>query len=183
MNEYHLSLSVTKPFRNLTRKRHALIACENDKGEFLLGIKTAYLPGISRLVGGGIDTNEDALRGAHRELTEELQINIHENELIALAEINAEVTDEKKQHYELTTYLYYANIQDREVRPSDDVEQIDYRTLEGLRELSEQYLHIQPQTYRMKENLIKFDWHDYGKLYGPIHRIAYEEIGRIKYKV
>lgn len=163
----------------MRRGRHALILLRDRNGRYILGHKSAYPEGISRMIGGGIDPEEDPHSGAARELAEELQIHTPVESLIPLAEIIAQIQGTENE-YTFITFVYLFELGDEVLTPSDDIQDIRSFSAEEMLTLIERY-HTLPDTLvsRNGDPATAFRWSDYGALYGEIHRIALEEAQRL----
>jgi len=156
------------------RKRHALILVRDQNGKFVLGSKNIYPQGIDRLVGGGIEPDEDPQEGAARELAEELGLELRPDELVPLAKVTAEIKAEiKHEARDITfvTYIYFFQVADQVLEPDDDLDGLAYLTEAELLSLIKAYQKL-PKTIDSKEG---FAWFDYGQLYSQIHQIALDE--------
>lgn len=176
--DLHFSFTHVPPV--LRRGRHALILLENEERKYILGAKHIYPQGIYRLVGGGLEINEDPHSGAVRELNEEFQLSYTQEQLQPLAEIVAEIVETGTgKQYTFVTYLYSAVCQMSDLHPSDD--------LDGMKEFSREEINaLVDRYYDLPDELIKlsgkygnqdewaFRWSDYGKFYGRVHEIAME---------
>jgi 8-oxo-dGTP pyrophosphatase MutT (NUDIX family) len=177
MKHYTLNISLSGPIGNIFRKRHVLIVLENAQGSILLGEKKHFYPeGIYRFIGGGVNEDESPMQAAVREIKEEINIEVIGPELNAFAEvvINAIISDET---YTLTTYMYHYKIKDGvQLNPSDDISGLKELDINQLPELVNKYENLSG-TYSAinNENVeYKHSWQDYGRMYAPIHQIAYE---------
>lgn len=168
MQDFSLNLRMNIVPTVAQRGRHALILLRNSAGNFILGTKNIYPPGISRMAGGGIEEGEEPNKAAPRELAEETGLNANENDLIHLATIVANITDAHEKLTLFTTYLYFYDCGNQAYTASDD--------LQGLVELSETQLEELIQLYfalpKLVDSQINAAWYDYGLLYGRIHQIA-----------
>lgn len=176
MHTQALTFTVNKPFGNLYRKKCVLIAVENDEGEILIGAKPyMYPPTIARLLGGGVDENEDTKLAAVRELQEELGITVTAEDLKPLVSFSINVKDQEGNAYHNGTDVYYANIQGQAFQAGDDVKQIIALTPDELYKLGTSYNEL-PETlwYSGPEGM--YSWADYAKMYGPIHQAVAEEV-------
>lgn len=164
MEKTTLKLNLKYAFENLKyRDRHALILVRNASGKYILGGKSEHYPkGIVRLIGGGLHKSDTPEVGAAREVEEELNVKVLPESLKGISEIFVDA-ETAEGHYTLTTYLYFLQLETDELAPGDDVTEIIEYSREEIRELADRY-----------EALTEGFWVDYGKVYGPIHRIAYE---------
>jgi 8-oxo-dGTP pyrophosphatase MutT (NUDIX family) len=177
MKMIHLPLELMTLPPIFKRQRHALILVGDERGNFYLSRKKHYPAGISRLLGGGLEGEEDPHVGAARELNEETQITVDLSKLHALAEIQAELHVPHHETTYFTPYLYYYQLSDQEMIPSDDVDEIITVTLAEYEALIETYAHLSPKVENSAHQ--SFAWADYGKLFGPIHQVALEEAGNL----
>lgn len=164
----HLHFKTLPPI--VTRNRHALIFVRTQDGKFVLGSKKYYPPNISRLVGGGIEQDEDPLQAAARELNEELNIEVPPTDLQGLATIIAKITHED-QEIEFTTWLYFYQLKFSGITPGSDLDSLAYLTESEYIKLIDTYKHLSEELHP----ILGFAWSDYGALYGPIHQIALDE--------
>lgn len=78
------------------------------------------------------------------------------------------------------TSLYYLELKTK-AKPGDDVAEFSYLTLDQFYEPADKY-----ESFGSDDNFIKGDyhhsWQDYGKVYGPIHRIAADYIKSLRGK-
>lgn len=163
----------------MRRGRHALILLRDRHGSYVLGHKSAYPEGISRMVGGGIESDEDPHLGAARELEEELHISAGREELIPLAEVIAQIEGPENE-YTFITYVYFFQMQDEVLQPSDDIQDIRLLKPAEMHELINRFREL-PDTLVSRDGKpeLAFRWSDYGALYAEIHRIALEEAERL----
>lgn len=177
MKDYKLDVQVKIPFANLKyRDRHVLILVRDGNGKYLLGGKNEYPLGLVRMLGGGVDKDENVRIAAMRELVEELNVQVTDQDLAEIARIDTHAVDEDGHEYSLMTYLYYFQLTDEEYSAGDDVSDIVALDLEDLSKLADKYESIPADLKSEDEG---FYWEDYGKVYGPIHRIAYNEAKKI----
>ncbi len=180
MNKVELHINVRRPFGNLFRKKAVLIVVENGRGQFLVGAKPQqYPPGITRLLGGGVNEGETEADAAARELHEELGVELDVDELQPLLAITVSAKDDEAKLYAHETYVYYANIGDKDYRPGDDVKGIQLLSIDELYELGNMYESL-PETlwYNGPEGM--YSWSDYAKLYAPVHKLSSEAVKALK---
>jgi 8-oxo-dGTP pyrophosphatase MutT (NUDIX family) len=191
MKKIDINVKITKPFHNLKRGKHVIVAVVTLDNKVLTGAKTNfYPPMITRLLGGGIDDNESPLCAAAREMNEEIGIKSNLNKLkqIAIFDITATDSDGNIYHNETTTFLYkidedstkFGNRIDN-IKPlswddlkKHDIDGIMALTLDELKQLGERYdaldetlWYINPDYFGSRE---EFSWHDYGQIYGLAHK-------------
>lgn len=172
MDIIDLNIKVDQAFGNLYRKQCVLIAVKDGSGKILTGAKPAFFPpGITRLLGGGVDEGEDVLLAASRELEEELGVTISPEQFTPLAQFNTSAIDTAGKEFYNETFLFGANIEDSAYRPGDDVKQIIALSTEEISALAEAYENL-PVSLWYRGNEGDFSWHDYGKLYSVIHKIT-----------
>lgn len=171
---FHFSFDPIPP--NLLRNRHALIVVKDAFGNYVLGRKHIYPKGIVRFVGGGIKNEEDPAMGAQRELFEELGLHVLAKKLRQLAEIHAEIVS-KNTKVLFTTYLFFADIGNTKIKPSDDLDGIVHLTTQEIRDLIQKYTHLFSDLVTVKqpnEGKESFRWSDYGAYYSQVHKIGLE---------
>jgi 8-oxo-dGTP pyrophosphatase MutT (NUDIX family) len=159
------------------RKQHALILLQNDKGNFLLGMKKIYPEGIFRMVGGGMEPDEPPYKGAQRELEEETGLKAGIHEVYHLSTVLAQIDETSTgESVEFVTHLFYYNCGNQKLKPSDDLDGIKEVTRTELEALIERYLEL-PKTIDPNKG---FAWYDYGQLYSQIHQIALEAADHVQ---
>lgn len=171
MQTFTYSQDVNEFFITPGRTKQALILCQNSKGEFILGKKTSYPEGISRMVGGGIDINEDVLIGTKRELKEELSIDAIDSDLKELCLIQATFTKGTEQQ-NLDIYVYFYNIGDLILTAGDDVADFAYLNAEDLNDLInklEALTGTYPDKYGKASEML---WSDWAKLHSFVLKQA-----------
>ena len=164
-----------EPFANLRyRKETVLILCQDEFGRFLLGAKPYLYPeGIARMLGGGVDENEDIKIAAQREIKEELNYSVKLDEIKPLCDVitRAESPTEK---YEMTSHVFYINVDSKKVSPGDDVKNILYLNEKEYIEMANKLLTLSPDLiYNGQEG--RYSWADFGKVYGFIQIKSLEE--------
>jgi 8-oxo-dGTP pyrophosphatase MutT (NUDIX family) len=176
MIRHELAINIQKPFGNLYRKQCVLIAVVNNEGKILVGAKSYFFPPIiARLLGGGVDQDEDAQAAAARELEEELGVRVAPQSLTPLALFSVTATDETGQTFRNDTHVFHTNIGDQKFQAGDDVTAILALTPDELYSLGTRFNEL-PDTlwYNGPEGI--YSWADYAKMYGPIHQIVAEEV-------
>jgi 8-oxo-dGTP pyrophosphatase MutT (NUDIX family) len=167
--QLHLKMNIVPPVAK--RGQHALILLRNSRGEFLLGGKDIYPENIYRMVGGGMDDEEEPYTAAQRELQEETGLKVGIDQLYHLATIYSELFEESTQKtIHFATHVFYFNVGNQKLVPSDDINVLKPLTESELQDLIKRYLEL-PKTIDSDKG---FSWYDYGQLYSPIHRIALE---------
>ncbi len=172
MQKYHLPLRLSaEPFDNLRyRDRTVLIVMRNSKGEFVLETGNYYPEGIARLLGGGVEKNEDPQTAAVREMKEEVGVEITKNDLQPVAQLDIDA-DYRGKKYKHSISLFSVNIpMDHKIHGDGDV--IVYYSEEQFRDLISKYENLKPEFLRENGDYV-FSWGDYGKVYGFIHKAAY----------
>ena len=169
MNEESVKIKISKPFGNLYRDRCVLIATFNNSRQLLLGAKPDfYPPGIVRLLGGGVDEGESIEDAAHRELLEEIGVDVRKDKIRLITKFDIQATDCSGNTYNNDTYLTYADIGSVSVNPGDDVKQIVKYESRDLEKLIDNYKRLSPSLwYKGLEG--EFSWHDYAQVYSVIH--------------
>lgn len=172
MDIIDLNIKVDQAFGNLYRKQCVLIAVKDESGKILTGAKPAFFPpGVTRLLGGGVDEGEDVMLAASRELEEELGVTISPERFTPLAQFNTSAVDTDGKEFYNETFLFGANIGSSTYRAGDDVKQIVALSTKEISALADVYENLPVSLwYRGEEG--DFSWHDYGKLYSVIHKIT-----------
>lgn len=172
VNTYYENVKIGNPIGNLYRKHHVLILIELNDGKFLLGTKDAFYPKhIARLVGGGRNESEDAVRCAQREVFEELALSIPIERFIPIAKVitEAETTEGSMQ---MDTGIFGIKLdinEERQIVAGDDLS--GYKVFN-----SEEYYDLVRDIFQLngayQADTFSFEWKDWGVIYGPIHEIA-----------
>lgn len=171
-----LSMAVVPPVAK--RQRHVLILPRTARGHFILGRKQLYPAGISRMLGGGLEGNEQAQVGAVRELAEETGFQARADQLQPLATVIAQLTERSSgQYYRFETEIFLIRLPvDVSLKAGDDVDALVELSEPELRGLIQRYQELSPELDPDKG----FAWYDYGQLYGPIHQIALDRSTQVE---
>ncbi len=175
--KYNLNLDlVSEPFENLRyRDRTVLVLCKDRKGKYILGTKKDFYPeGITRLLGGGVDKNEEVASAAIREIKEEVGISTNIKELIELVEVDVSGVLEDKT-YRTLIYVYYLNSKNDDYLASDDVSEIVKLSESEYRNLIKRFKELKSD-YFYDDGDLRFSWGDFGKVYGFVHQKVLEEL-------
>jgi len=170
MKEVTLKLRMMTLPPVVLRGQQALILVRTSDDRFVIGGKSHYPQGISRLVGGGIEKGEEPLLGAARELQEELGFQVKPTDLVPLAKINVQVTNPEK-NVTFAIYVYFYQLTDQTIKASDDLDSLVYLSQSELLSLIKAYQEL-PKTI---DEVHGFAWFDYGQLYNQVHQIALDE--------
>lgn len=176
MEVKNLDIKIQSAFGNLYRKKLALIAARDLEGNILIGSKPNFFPeGISRMLGGGVKDDEDERLGALRELEEELGVTATVEDLKPLLQVNVHAEDQEGKIFENSTYIYFFQLKDNNYKAGDDVKSIIKLSIDELSELGDKYEALaEDNWYEGVEG--KHSWGDYGKVYGPIHKLTAQKI-------
>lgn len=171
-----LDIKIQSAFGNLYRKKLVLIAARDLEGNILIGSKPDFFPeGISRMLGGGVNEEEDEKLGALRELKEELGVNATADELQPLLQVNVHAEDKDRNTFDNSIFIYFYQLKNRSYKAGDDVKSIVKLTVDELYELGRKYEELTEDSwYEGVEG--KHSWGDYGKVYGPVHKFTAEKI-------
>jgi 8-oxo-dGTP pyrophosphatase MutT (NUDIX family) len=179
MEQINLDIIVQKAFGNLYRNQCVLVAVQNKQGNILLGGKPNLYPSpIVRMLGGGVHPGETVPAAAVREIAEELGVMFSEPNFTPLFEFNTKATDKTGKVFKNQTYVYHLKIGSEKYLAGDDVAYIAELTLAEMQKLGDNYQAL-PETLWFKNSETEFCWADYGKMYGPIHKIAADRIARL----
>lgn len=161
-----LNINLKTPIHNLKRGgKHVLVLLENGEGKILLTGKPQYPKGMFRLPGGGVDKDERIEDATVREVMEELGVKAEDVKI--LVAINIVGISEGKE-YPLTQYIAYAKIGDQKVNISDkELNYLVWINIDGLQKAVKVFASLTGE------------WEDYGKVYGPVHKIAYDKYKEI----
>ena len=191
MKEVSYTYKFTHTPHVFKRGQHALIALVQNN-QLILGSKDLYPEGIHRLVGGGIDPDEDPRNGAQRELEEELGITLEPEDFEPIAQVSAHITEKSQNKhgqfsdinsYQFTTYIFFAQ-SDQPLHPDDDLDGIVLFNQVQLKQLIDNFNQLPddlitivqghqtvPATNRTPVDQA-FRWSDYGQVYAQIHQLV-----------
>jgi 8-oxo-dGTP pyrophosphatase MutT (NUDIX family) len=169
---YSLAFSVQKAPPIMLRKRHVLILLRDQNSQYILGRKNIYPPGITRMVGGGVEEHEPFFAAAARELYEELKYSAPRKSLIELARVNALITDADQKKYQFNTAIYFVQLDKRPISPGDDLDDIARLSDPEFLSLIQKYKQLSKEI----DSRFGFAWYDYGQLYSQIHQIAWQSL-------
>jgi 8-oxo-dGTP pyrophosphatase MutT (NUDIX family) len=157
----------------MRRGRHALIVLTDTRGHYYLGGKTIYPEGIYRLIGGGIDKDEDPFVGAVREIKEETGLAVKPKHLTHLTTINLTSTDEKHRLYHFQTTLFHYQFKKSAPVPSSDLDEIKAFSPQEFKQLINKFQSLPEElVYLSRIAGTEFRWSDYGKFYSQVHQLA-----------
>lgn len=167
------NITLNSVFGNLYRSKHVLIVLIDPDGNYLLGSKPKfYPPGIYRLVGGGVEPNENSQEAAEREFTEELGMQPNPDKLQPLAKVITSGNYNSKL-FTNTTYLFkYQLDAEEELQAGDDIEELIECSPHKLKELIDNYQQLAPNNWLIENGQKVHSWHDYGQMYSFIHQVA-----------
>lgn len=175
-NTYNFNIDlVARPFDNLKyRDRTVLVVFKDSVGRYLLGASEQYPDGIVRLMGGGVDNNEELLPAVVREVKEETNLDITPDELVELAQVKI-VGNFQNQTYTHTVNIYYLNSKKDDLIAGDDVSNIVAYSEEEYNKLISSFKNLEP-SYLSSEDGDGYSWGDYGKVYAFVHQVALDEM-------
>jgi 8-oxo-dGTP pyrophosphatase MutT (NUDIX family) len=166
-----VKVKINNPIGNLYRKNHSLILVkQGDK--YILGQKKHFYPNdFARMLGGGINEGESPKAAAIREIKEEVGIDIDNVEYIATLKT---IANTAQGEMIMTTHIFFLEIPfNIKLEVGDDISGLKYLSELELQKLIFGMSQL-TGTYHGDDHLFNFDWEDYGKIYEPIHQIAFE---------
>jgi 8-oxo-dGTP pyrophosphatase MutT (NUDIX family) len=170
---FDIRAKVEAPTQALIEGRDgAHILLKDGMNRWVLSRKRHYVDGLWRMVGGGIEVGEDPLQAMRRELHEELGVEIDEGKLIPLVhvEVNAEADGKE---YTFSEFVFYAAVS-QPLHIADELEQLGRFSDAELNQVIGHFDRL-PDTPINADNR-DGTWLDYGKIWGPIHRAAFERV-------
>lgn len=165
---------ISEPFANLKfRDKTVLILIRNSKGQFILESGDYYPPGISRMLGGGVEVNEDVTDAAVREIREEIGLHIEKEMLQELVQVHIEGIYKTKV-YKTQISVFSLKVPIDSFHLGDDVSEVSLYSEDQYRELVKKYLELKADHFK-KAIDYSFSWKDYGRVYGFVHEMALDE--------
>ena len=155
-----------------TGRDGAHVLLKDGLNRWVLSRKRHYVEGLWRMVGGGIELGESPLDAAQRELREELGVEIDEGKLVPL--IHAEVTSEVEgKNYSFSDFVFYATVS-QPLQIADELEQLGHFSDAELNQAIGHFDRLPDLPINNEDR--EGNWMDYGKVWGPIHRAAFERV-------
>lgn len=168
-------VSIENPIGNLYRKNHVLVLIADESGNFILGKKKNFYPDhIGRMIGGGIDEGEDSSVAARREVIEELDVELPQENFKRLCEVKTKA-ETNEGYMEMDTHVYSVQIPNSDLektKAGDDITEVVSYTLDEYKNLIEEMNKLDTRFVTEK---FSFSWADWAKIYAPIHKYALEE--------
>ena len=175
MDKIALKFNIYKPFGNLIRPKHVYIFVRDIDNKTLLGSKPRFYPAkLYRFLGGGLD-DLDYKSAAIKEMKEETYVETLNKDYIDVVKFDINAIDIDKKEYEVEYYivLYIPKIEN--ARAGDDVEEIVHLTEEQYFENIKNWYNVPKGTFISdNETNTRFDWYDYGQIYGKVHELSYK---------
>lgn len=170
-------VTINNPIGNLYRRAHVLILVFNDKGSFILGKKKGFYPEhIARMLGGGLETGEEPLIAAQREIKEELGVETPLDSFLPLCTVSTQAKTSEGD-MQMQTWIYLLQLFDsKEIKPGDDVSGIQTFTQEEYKNLVASMKNLSGDFVTER---FSFSWADWGKIYAPIHEHAIEKFNAL----
>jgi ADP-ribose pyrophosphatase YjhB (NUDIX family) len=178
MREFINEIKIGNPISNLYRKNHVLIMLETEGGKFILGAKKGessgfYPQGFCRMIGGAIKKMDETLaQSAIRELSDELSLEIEENQITPLMQVET-VAHTTEGTFSIITTVFYHKISSKshmiELEKENEISDIVIFSENEFKDLAIRMLFWEG-IYRGEG--FSFDWKDYGQIYGFIHKKA-----------
>ena len=177
---YDLNIKIVSPFGNLYRNRLSLIVIVDIDGNILVGSRPHFYPqDIYRLIGGGIDDNEEVIDGYLRELKEEVGVEATKEDLKEIMQVNVNAVDKNGKEYKNTNYIFLYKLKTNRYKAGDDIKQIIKLSVDELYKLGERYENLSSDDW-FKNDMENYNWYDYGQVYGPIHKLVASYIAKLK---
>lgn len=176
MKTVKIDVNLKHTFGNLLRKKHVLVVIQNKAGEVILGAKPFFYPeGICRLIGGGIEKDEEVADAAVREIEEEIGVHVKKSEIKHLFEIIVNAKVGKETHRFVTNICHVQHaIELDEINAGDDIQGVKALSLTNLLDLIEKYKNFSDDFCYEDGKGYGHLWQDYGKVYAPIHQIVHD---------
>ena len=169
-NLYTNDVKIDKPIGNLYRKNHILVLIKDKNGKYILGQKkNFYADGMARMLGGGLNDNEDPKEAAKREILEETKIDVDSSDLFSLGTVITKADTIEGIMY-MNVNLFGLVLKDDVIfEPSDDISGIKSYSQQELEKLIKDMFELEGEFRNDKFSFLHNDW---GRIYGFIHDIA-----------
>jgi 8-oxo-dGTP pyrophosphatase MutT (NUDIX family) len=140
------------------RKRQVMFAIFDNHGNLHLSRKSAYPPGIYRLFGGGVESEETFQQAAVRELREETGLSLS---LDLVDTLHFDLTElSSQQHFTYTIQLYRTLLQQQPIHSADDVDSSRPFSPQDISDLLKRYHQLQRE------------WTSWGLIFSEITKAA-----------
>ena len=149
-----------------------MILLRDADKHYILGNKEMYPDGICRMLGGGVEAEEDVDLAAARELVEETGLEVSPDKLVKLGEVTSQHTDKSAKQVTFISHIYFHDCGRAELKPADDVDELCYLSQNEYEKLVERFAML-PMTI---DEEVGFAWGDYGKLQSFVHAFALAEV-------
>ncbi len=173
MDKVKLQVSVSGLLARLAQHKDMVCVLVLSNGKWVLGLKPFYQEGISRLLGGGVHVSEDYLQCAVREVCEETGLIVEPAKLIPLVQVDIEATTPKEVG-SATCAIFLLETEEK-MTAGDDVTSFALLSDDDYLELIHRF-NTMPEQSTPGEPLT---WADYGKIWGPIHEMAFERAKKV----
>jgi len=157
--------------RVLTDRRGEVIFLVKRPAGLILHTKAIYPPGAYRLPSGGVDWGESVLSALHREVREEMGLEIEVERFLGLLEYEFRCEEEDKKEEEtipFVSYVFLVKDDGGEPVPQDEAERIL-----AFRQVPVAELAAVADSLRAVEE----DWRDWGEFRAIAHDFVVEMMG------
>jgi len=154
--------------RVLTDRRGEVIFVVERPAGLILHTKDIYPPGIYRLPSGGVSWGESVLSALHREVREEMGLEIEVERFLGFLEYEFHCEEEEEETLPFVSYVFLVRGGEGELVPQDEEERIL-----SFRQVSVAELAAMADSLRAVEE----DWRDWGEFRAIGHDFVVETIG------
>jgi 8-oxo-dGTP pyrophosphatase MutT (NUDIX family) len=148
-----------------------LVAIIANHQKVYTGIKSKfYPPGITRLLGGGINKNESPTQAAIREISEETKLKITPQKLQQIALFHISATDENNKTYCNKTIVFKYPIGVQKAKNGDDIDGLKLLSFNELEQLGIAYKSLNETLWFVNLEYFGGLMARLGKIYGSIHQ-------------